>query len=60
MKRSITNKLFFSCVIYETEEIERLLALPVLLRYIRIGYVWLFDWLSPAIRDRLGFRKFRR
>lgn len=54
--RDQVNRLFFSCVIYETAEIERLLALPVLPRYRRIAYVWLFDWLSPAIRDRLGFR----
>ena len=56
MKRSHINRLFFSCVIYETEEIERLLALPVLPRYRRIVYVWLFDWLNHATRGRLGLR----
>lgn len=54
--RGQINRLFFSCVIYSTEEIARLFALPRWLRYMRIAFVWSFDWLSPAIRDRIGFR----
>lgn len=48
--------LFFSGIIYSEEEIQRLLSLPVLPRYIRAVFVLLFDWLSYDLRDRLGFR----
>lgn len=55
-QRKQAEKLFFSCVIYETAEIEQLLTLPVWPRYIRIAYVRLFGWLNPDVRDRLGIR----
>lgn len=56
IKRWQINRLFFPGVIYEEEEIQRIISLPVWLRYIRIVFVWSFDWLSPATRARLGFR----
>ena len=50
------NRLFFTCIIYSSEEIERLLALPVWLRCVRKLYVWSLDWLNPEIRDWLNLR----
>lgn len=58
-KKSDTNSLFFTGIIYdwpdpeETEQIPALLGWP---RRRRQLYVLLFDWLKPSIRDRLGIR----
>ena len=56
ISRSQMRRLFFSCVIYSSEEIELLKSLPVLLRYVRIAYVWSLGWINPEIRDWLNLR----
>ena len=49
--------LFYTCVMYADDtEILRVLGLPQWLRYRRIAFVWLTNWLPFAFRDRLGLR----
>lgn len=54
--KTLDDYLYFEMVMYEQAEIERIRALPVWLRYIRIAFVFSLNWLPFQIRDRLGVR----
>jgi hypothetical protein len=54
--RKNTDKMFFPCIMYSTEEIQRILSLPVWRQYLRILFVLSFRWLKPSIRARLKIR----